>query len=144
MNAAASSQPIPSGARRTENRATARVSVTVRTLRETTNGLVLDVSRSGARLFMDGAIDCGGDVLLHWLGHDVCAKVAWSRQYECGVEFTRPLEDDALARISAALGQPTAKPVVEDAEVADRDPGHREAPKAAMLTVKSIKRRPIP
>ncbi len=143
MNAAASSQPIASGARRCDSRATARVSVTVRTLRETANGLVLDVSPDGARLFLDGAIDCGGDVLLHWLGHDVCAKVVWSRQYECGVRFTRPLEDGVLAQISAAMEQTAAKLVVKEDELADQGLRHREAPRAAVLTVNSIKRRPV-
>ena len=69
---------------------------------------------------MDSASDCAGDVLLHWLGHDVRATVVWSRQYECAVQFARPLEDDALAQISSALvpasesvippGQPGATP----------------------------------
>ena len=103
MNAATPPDHFADGARRSDGRANARVSVTVRTLRDTLSGLVLDVSRSGARLFMDSAADCTGDVLLHWLGHDVRATVVWSRQYECAVQFARPLADDALAQISAAL-----------------------------------------
>ena len=103
MNAATPPEHFADGARRGDGRAPARVSVTVRTVRDTISGLVLDVSRSGARLFMDSASDCAGDVLLHWLGHDVRATVVWSRQYECAVQFARPLADDALAQISAAL-----------------------------------------
>lgn len=139
MNAAISSSSATDGTSRTDTRATARVSVTMRTLRETMNGLVLDVSRSGARLFIDSAMDCSGDVMLHWIGHDVCAKVVWSRQYECGVQFTRPLDDAALEEISQALGRPAAapEPAAGDGQATDRP-----VPKApAALSKIAIKRR---
>jgi hypothetical protein len=135
------SEQIPGGVRRTDSRASARVSVIVRTLRDTMNGLVLDVSKSGARLFLDGASDCHGDVMLHWLGHDVCAKVRWSRLYEVGVEFTRLLDDDALAEISAAMGHGAPTPAVEHHDPADPDPSPPQARAPAALTVNSIKRR---
>ena len=72
-------------------------------MRETTYGQVLDVSATGARLFMDSATDLGGEVMVRWLGHDVCADVMWSRQYECGLQFSHPLSRDVLAELNAAL-----------------------------------------
>lgn len=96
-------------ARRVEPRADTRVPVTIRTMRETTHGLVLDMSPTGARLYMDGLIDSGNEVLLHWLGHEAFGVVAWSRRYECGVRFPRPLDQAVLNELAAALaGTPIA------------------------------------
>jgi hypothetical protein len=101
VTAAVLSEQIPSGARRTDSRASARVSVIVRTLRDTMNGLV----------------------------------------YEVGVEFTRLLDDDALAEISAAMGHGAPTPAVDHHDPADPDPSPPQARAPAALTVNSIKRR---
>lgn len=141
VNAADSSQPVAGGARRGDARHVSRVSVTIRSLRETTSGLVLDLSRNGARLFMDSALDCTGDVLLHWLGHDVSARVMWSRQYECGVQFHRPLGDEALAQLNAALAPVTAGPAPPPAAVVVQPAVGAKPREAASLASMSMARR---
>lgn len=99
--------------RRTAPRANARLAVVAVTPRGRVSGLVLDISEGGAKLFMDEAFDCGSEVLLHWLDHEVYAVVTWSRGHECGVHFTRPLEQVEFLLLSAALGKP--RPVVDEA-----------------------------
>ena len=140
VNAEVSS--MTSGLRRAEARSASSVSVTLRTLRETMSGLVLDVSRTGARLFIDNAMDCSGDVLVHWLGHDVCAQVVWTRQYECGVRFTRALDDAELARIGAALGKPAEAIAAQAGDAPTTDHGPAKITPPAALSVLAIKRRP--
>lgn len=142
MNAATPPDHFADGPRRGDGRAPARVSVTVRTVRDTISGLVLDVSRSGARLFMDSAADCTGDVLLHWLGHDVRATVVWSRQYECAVQFARPLADDALAQISTALVPASESVVLPGHRAPAPDNGIGKPRGVASLAAMSLIRRP--
>lgn len=114
------------GSVRRESRAPTRCPVTVRTMRETTHGLVLDISPSGARLYMDGLIDCGHEILLNLLGHEAFAVVVWSRQYECGVRFPRPLEPELLAQISAALT--STDPVTEQVAIEEEPEPEPAAP----------------
>lgn len=141
----ASSDGQDGRARRVAPRSETRVPVTVRTMRETTHGLVLDVSPTGARLYMDGLIDCGHEVLLHWVGREVFGVVAWSRRYECGVHFPRPLDTEVMKELSAALaGASAPSPVEIDEPEAEPEPvarnGARQAPSFASLSAGTIVR----
>lgn len=134
--------------RRRDMRAAARVPAVVHTLRGEACGLVLDLSQNGARLFMDEPFDCGGEVLVHWLEHEAYGVVSWSRGHECGVRFTRPLEQSELALQSPALVRSTPVDAVEsggDIETPAETPVARPEPRVPpALTAGMIGRGPRP
>lgn len=61
-----------------------------------------DVSRHGARIHVPHGHPPTKTVWLHWHGFEKMARVAWSAEDECGLEFTKPLTMDELDRILAA------------------------------------------
>lgn len=83
--------------------------------------VLLDVSRTGAKLKGDDFPDPGSDVWIRGAGIDALATVAWKKGNSCGVGFDAPLSDlhvqklrQDAARARLARLSPEEKLAAED------------------------------
>lgn len=74
--------------------------------------VLLDLSCTGAQIFLGMPIKVGADLLVEWNGRELFGSVAWYADGKCGVLFDEPL---AEAVVLAARDLPTS----DDAALSD-------------------------
>jgi PilZ domain len=82
--------------RRARNRLRARLPAIVITLDGTRNTILLDLSRSGARIKATAKMALGQRAILSWSGFEAFGRLVWVDRGLCGIAFDDPLEPDVL------------------------------------------------
>lgn len=104
-----------------ERRASRRVEVTCEAVLETMTqrfaGRLLDMSEAGARLRLDDMPHSGSTALLRWAGHEAVCTVAWTRDEDCGLAFTKPICPEVVAE-TAALNRVVEMPIASVGNIA--------------------------
>jgi PilZ domain len=86
------------GTRRRHKRVDAGEPVLLITVADRINGLLKDLSQSGARVALRGKAPAPGrDVLLRWGTHEMFGQVVWSVSTELGVAFHKTISKHVLA-----------------------------------------------
>ena len=87
------------GGRRLSARERAPLVAVFTTLTRSHNAVLIDISRTGARLTGDDLPQHGEDFILSIEGIRTFGSVAWSADGECGIAFDGPLPLDDVERV---------------------------------------------
>jgi hypothetical protein len=85
------------GGRRTEQRNTVRLSVSLHAINCSRPVVLLDVSRTGAKMHMPEAMYCGQEVWLKLPQWQLFGIVRWVSGKQCGISFDEPLNKRQLS-----------------------------------------------
>jgi len=107
------------GGRRSAKREAAPVLVSYTMLTGKCSAILIDVSRTGARLRGDSLPQQGEELILTMDRLRTFATVAWSGGGECGVAFDMPLPHEEIHRLKqsvaeAAMWEPELRAAYED------------------------------
>jgi hypothetical protein len=107
------------GGRRLAKREAAPVLVSYTTLAGNCSAVLIDVSRTGARLRGDALPAAGDELVLTMDRMRTFATVAWATDGECGVAFDMALPPDEIHRLkqsvaAAAMWAPEFRAAYED------------------------------
>ena len=89
--------------RRRYGRLRLRLRAKLITIHGTTNGLLVDLSLTGARVRLANGEPRRGDAMLQWEGHEAFGTIVWVRDGECGVLFDEPLPEATLLGMRDAV-----------------------------------------
>lgn len=89
--------PIRSTGRRTRSRLRVRLAGRFTTTSGRGDATLIDLSATGAQIWLGKAIKVGSDILLMWHEQEIFGTVVWSSEGRCGVAFEKPLSDEVLA-----------------------------------------------
>jgi hypothetical protein len=96
MGSEVSSEESQNSGRRRHSRLRARLPARLKTLTDTYQGMLFDLSFIGARIAINADLRPGGETLLCWADFEVFANVAWCEDGFCGLEFDEPLSGQVL------------------------------------------------
>lgn len=111
--------------RRRYGRLRLRLRAKLITIHGTTNGMLVDLSVTGARVRLANAVPGNGDAMLQWVGHggeghggkghEAFGMIVWVHDGECGVLFDEPLPEAILLRMRDAGACPDDREQVRSA-----------------------------
>lgn len=90
------------GGRRTAARGDVLLAAAMMTLSSSRSVILLDVSKTGARMRVREPLAQGQVVWIKAQPADIFGTVVWSRGRMCGMRFDEPLDDDTLACLQTA------------------------------------------
>lgn len=64
-------------------------------------GLLMDLSRTGARIALMTPPPLGSGVALRWDGYEAACRVRWVHERQCGLDFDEGLADEVVVRTRA-------------------------------------------
>ena len=105
-------EPNPSTrGRRRYGRLRLRLRAKLITIHGTANGMLVDLSLTGARVRLANTVPRSGDAMLQWggqggEGHEAFGMIVWVDDCECGVLFDEPLPEAILLGMRDAAACP--------------------------------------
>ncbi len=96
MGTQVSSEESAKAGRRRHSRLRTRLPARLKTLTDTHQGLLFDLSFLGGRIAIDGTLRPGAEAVLCWAHFEVFANIAWCEEGFCGLEFEEPLPGSVL------------------------------------------------
>jgi hypothetical protein len=70
-------------------------------------GMLWDLSTTGARIHTDNPPRTGTTALLKWQTHEAFCKVVWTTENQCGVQFDRPIARTLVDETVEEVEQPS-------------------------------------
>ena len=133
-------EPNPSTrGRRRYGRLRLRLRAKLITIHGTTNGILVDLSLTGARVRVAKAVPGSGDAMLQWggqggEGHEAFGMIVWVHDGECGVLFDEPLPEAILLGMRDAAACPNDREQARSAAATfvNGRPGFAPEPRARM------------
>lgn len=109
------------------------------TIHGTTNGMLVDLSLTGARVRLANTVPRSGDAMLQWEGHggegqEAFGMIVWVHGGECGVLFDEPLSEAILLGMRDTAACPDDREQVRSAAATfvNGRPGFSPEPRARM------------